>query len=138
MDIRISELVPRHYYLFHKGYFRMKNGKRLKDHHFCTTNPAAIRLLQAEFRKKIAQNPDCKAWTLVPDPETPSEDDTLWCSCPACRAFSAKEQNRMAVNAAAEILEAEMPDAILYYYEADDDSGEEPDISMRANTSSNS
>jgi hypothetical protein len=62
----------------------------------------------------------------------PDQDhEAAWCSCPACRAFSAAEQYRIAVNAVADLLAELAPAAKISLYEAPDgddgDDGDETD-----------
>ena len=128
----LSSLLPRKAFLLHRDYFRMEDGKRKMDHHFCPTNPGALRLIGKEaeklFRAAGEVEPSVrKVFHLWPD----SGAETAWCSCPTCRAFTTQEQNRMAVNAAADILAGLKEDAILTFYENSGDGGKIP---MRKNT----
>ncbi|MDR1575636.1 MAG: hypothetical protein LBS37_06485, partial [Treponema sp.] len=43
--------------------------------------------------------------------------EKTWCACPDCRAFSPLEQNRIAVNSAADVLADLDPRARLSYLE---------------------
>ena len=128
----LSSLIPRKAFFLHRDYFRMEGGKRKMDHHFCPTNPGALRLAGKEaeklFRAAGGVEPSVrKVFHLWPDIGA----ETAWCSCPTCRAFTTQEQNRIAVNAAADILAVLMEDATLTFYES---SGESGKISMRKNT----
>ena len=106
----LSTLVPRSYFLFHRDIFRMESGRRTKAHHFCITNPGTIKLIEEEC-VKIFQAAKAEVFHLWPD------KNARWCSCPSCRAFSAQEQNVMAVNTAADVLLKVNPDARITYYE---------------------
>jgi hypothetical protein len=127
----LSSLLPRNVFLLHRDYFRMEDGKRKMDHHFCPTNPGALKLIGKEaeklFRAAGEVKPSVrKVFHLWPDKGA----ETAWCSCPTCRAFTTQEQNRMGVNAAADILAVLNPDAMITLYE---NSGESGKISIRKN-----
>jgi len=127
----LGSLLPRKAFLFHRDYFRMEDGKRKMDHHFCPTNPGALRLIGKEaeklFRAAGEAEPSArKVFHLWPD----NGAETAWCSCPTCRAFTTQEQNRIAVNAAADILAALNPDAMITFYE---NSSEGEKIPIRKN-----
>ena len=123
----LSSLVPRKAFFLHRDYFRMEDGKRKKDHHFCPTSPGAIRLIGEEAGKLFRSADGIKVFHLWPD----NGAETAWCSCPTCRAFTTQEQCRMGVNAAADVLSAINPDALITFYEKP---GEDGKIPMRKNT----
>jgi len=123
----LSSLIPRKTFLLHRDYFRMEDGKRKKDHHFCPTNPGALKLAGKEAEKLFRAAIEAKVFHLWPDKGA----ETAWCSCPTCRAFTTQEQNRMGVNAAADILAVLKADAMITFYE---NSGEGEKIPMRKNT----
>lgn len=122
----LSSMVPRKYFFFHKDFFRMEEGKRTKEHHFCPTNPGAIGIIGKDGRKLLQAAGDIKIFHLWPD----KGEETTWCACPTCRAFSPPEQNRIAVNAAADVLSDLNPGAYISYYEKPD---ENVKIPMRKN-----
>ncbi|MCL2129524.1 MAG: DUF4838 domain-containing protein [Treponema sp.] len=122
----LSNLVPRNYFFFHRDFFRMVEGRRVKTCHFCPTNPGTIALLGSEAGKYFRAAEDVKVFHLWPDKDA----ETVWCSCPTCRAFSPLEQNRIAVNTAADILAAINPNAFITYFEKPGDGG---NIPLRAN-----
>jgi hypothetical protein len=123
----LSYLVPRKTFFFHRDYFRMEDGKRKKDHHFCPTNPGVIRLIGKEAEKLFRAASEAKVFHLWPDYGA----ETAWCSCPTCRAFTKQEQNRIGVNAAADVLAILNPDALITFFEKSD---EDEKIPMRKNT----
>jgi len=123
----LSYLVPRKAFFFHRDCFRMEDGKRKNDHHFCPTNPGTIRLIGEEAEKIFLAADNVKVFHLWPD----NGAETAWCSCPTCRAFTTQEQNRMGVNAAADILAAINKNALITFYEKP---SEECKINMRKNT----
>jgi hypothetical protein len=110
----LNGLVPRRYFFIKKDIFRMEEGKRTRDHNFCPTNPDTIALLETEARRRFSEYPDVLIFHLWPDRGA----EHLWCSCPSCRAFSREEQNRIAVNTAADVLAKINPEAKISYYEA--------------------
>ena len=69
---------------------------------------------------------EIKVFHLWPDKGA----ETTWCSCPSCRAFTPPEQNRIAVNASADVLSTVNPGAIITYYEKPEEGGKIP---MRKN-----
>jgi hypothetical protein len=121
----------------------MEEGKRTKKYNFCPTNPDTIRILGKEaeriFRYHAAFSHPVKPLKGVNADDVESAvfhlwpdraHEATWCSCPTCRAFSPAEQNRIAVNAAADILAALNPQARISWYET---TGEDGDIAVRSN-----
>jgi hypothetical protein len=122
----LSLLVPRRYFFLHQEMFRMDSGKRDKEHNFCPTDPDTIRLIKSEAEKIFRSYPDITVYHLWPD----LGYEKAWCSCPTCRAFTLEEQNRIAVNAAADTLADINPQGRISYYENPPQKG---DIALRAN-----
>jgi hypothetical protein len=122
----LSFFVPRRYFFINRGIFRMDSGKRRILYNFCPTNPDTIALLTAEAKKCFQSHPDVQVFHLWPD----RFNEMNWCSCPSCRAFTQKEQNRIAVNTAADALKAVNPNAFISFYE---NPGEEGYIPLRDN-----
>ena len=122
----LSSLLPRRHFILHRDYFRMTDGRREKDHHFCPTSPGTIRIAGKEA-EKLFRAADVKTYHLWPDREA----ESAWCSCPSCRAFTPPEQNRIAVNIAADVLSAMNPEATLTYFEK---SSEGIKVPMRKNS----
>ena len=123
----LTSLVPRRYFLLHRDFFRMDDGKRKKDHHFCPTNPDVTRLIAKEGERLFRSVPEAAVIHLWPDKGA----ETAWCSCPTCRAFSSLEQNRIAINAAADALAALNRDTLIFYSEKPGEGGK---IKPRKNT----
>jgi hypothetical protein len=129
----LSLLMPRSLFLFHRDLFRMEEGIRVRKRHFCPTNPAAIVHIREEAAKLFSRaapgmtagfppesaGPPVRVFHLWPD----QGHEETWCACPACRAFSPAEQNRMAVNAAADALAGLDPQARLSCLETGDEPG---------------
>ena len=124
----LSSLLPRRHFLFHRDFFRMEAGRRKKTHHFCPTNPGAIRLIGKEAERLFRAAEGIRVFHLWPDKG--EETARGWCSCPACRAFSSVEQNRISVNIAAYVLAIIDPNASITYFEKP---GEEANIPLRNN-----
>ncbi|MDR1899217.1 MAG: hypothetical protein LBQ55_04340 [Treponema sp.] len=110
----LSLLVPRRYFLLHRDLFRMDGGRRVRRFNFCPTNPQTIALIKKEGKRRfgalLRRHPEIGTFHLWPD-------RGRWCSCPACRAFSRSEQNRMALCAAADVLAELDPAARLSFFE---------------------
>jgi hypothetical protein len=119
----LSLLMPRRLFLFHRGLFRMEQGKRKPDHHFCPTNHETISRIKEQARYLFARAmPEVtvpRVFHLLPD----EGQENTWCACPACRAFNHAEQNLIAVNSAADALASLDTDALLSFF----DYGMEPE-----------
>jgi hypothetical protein len=128
----VSSLLPRRLFLFNRELFRMEEGQRRSDIHFCPTNPKTSTRIGREAARLFANTggmAEPKIFHLLP------EKENSWCSCPACRAFSRREQYLIAVNTAADALAGLFPGALLSYQESKAES-EEPSgkITPRKNT----
>jgi hypothetical protein len=119
-------LVPRKYFFFHRELFRMNEGKRDKKINFCPTSPETIQVISHEARKIFLSHPYTRVFHLWPTRGHERE----WCSCPSCRAFTAEEQNRIAINTVADVLSRVTPSAVLSYCEL---STEQSNIALRNN-----
>jgi hypothetical protein len=122
----LSLLLPRRLFIFRRDCFRMEDGKRRKDFNFCPTNPDTIRILKREAKKYFRACRGVRVFHLWPD----RGNERTWCSCPACRAFTPAEQNRIAVSAAADALSELGGEGVISYYEVP---GEGGDIPLRPN-----
>jgi hypothetical protein len=116
-DRDLSLLLPRRLFFFHRDLFRMQEGRRKRDHHFCPTNPATtfriteqVRLLMGRVLPSVTVP---RVFHLLPD----EGQENKWCACPACRAFNFAEQNLIAVNSAADALVKLDPGAALSFYD---------------------
>jgi len=75
-----NELVPpQAYYQAHPEYFAMVKGQRLPTQ-LCLANPAVLEITVQNLRKKIAQNPTAKYWSVS------QNDNRDYCTCDLCRA----------------------------------------------------
>lgn len=122
----LSLLVPRRLFFFHRDLFRMEEGSRKRQYNFCPTNPGAIAVIKSEGKKYFRAAEGISVFHLWPD----KGREAAWCSCPTCRAFTPAEQNRIAVNAAADALAAVKPEGVISYYEPPGEGGKIP---MRPN-----
>jgi hypothetical protein len=100
-------LVPRRFFLFHRELFRMEGGRRVRDYHFCPTNPELIALLRRRLDRFLGPGRESAVYHFWPD--RGAED--RWCACPACRAFMPREQIRLTVNALAAFIAERDPQA---------------------------
>jgi hypothetical protein len=109
----LSCLLPRRYFFRSPGLFRMEGGRRTLKYNFCATNPETIKIVQKEAEQLFRRHPGTEVFHLWPD----QGQEQRWCACPSCRAFSPAEQNRIAANAAADVLARVAPRARLSFYE---------------------
>jgi hypothetical protein len=80
-----NELVPpTTYYASHPEYFAMVNGKRLPTQ-LCLANSDVLSLAVQNLRKKIAQNPQAKYWSVS------QNDNRDYCTCDQCRSVDSIE-----------------------------------------------
>jgi hypothetical protein len=118
-----SLLLPRRLFLFRRDLFRMEGGRRKLRTHFCPTNHKTTAAITAHanklFARAMREVTVPRIFHLLPD----EGQETAWCACPACRAFSPSEQNLIAVNTAADALAKLDPDALILYH----DFGAEPE-----------
>jgi Domain of unknown function (DUF4838)/Glycosyl hydrolase family 67 N-terminus/F5/8 type C domain len=80
-----NELVPPQvYYQPHPEYFAMVKGARLPTQ-LCLSNPAVLEITVQNLRKKIAQNPSAKYWSVS------QNDNRDYCTCDKCKALDERE-----------------------------------------------
>ena len=125
-------LLPKKLFLSDRELFRMEQGRRKPDHHFCPTNPKTISIIMKNahdlFLNVYQKVTPPRIFHLLPD----NMHEDTWCSCPPCRAFSPAEQYLIAVNTAADALVKIDNEARILYVDFDT----EPDaegISPKAN-----
>ena len=113
----LSLLLPKRLFLFHRDLFRMEQGKRKPSPNFCPTNPDTTNIIKEKVKNLFAHSMQIvtapRIFHLLPD----RGQETIWCACPACRAFSPAEQNIIAVNSSADVLASLDPDARLSYFD---------------------
>ncbi|MDR1072197.1 MAG: hypothetical protein LBL45_00775 [Treponema sp.] len=130
--------LARHSLFLHKEMFRMTDGKRDRSVNFCPTAPETIKILQKEAKKLFLRCKNIEVYHLRADRleekgvsgDLKNGESNAWCSCPTCRAFTPDEQNRIAVNAVADVLLSIRPDAKISFYEP---LSEKNDIAVRPN-----
>jgi hypothetical protein len=136
-------LVPRRHFFLRRDLFRMEGGKRRGDHHFCPTNPEAITLIKQRMtalleQRRKRQGPhntgpeNRRIYHLWPDRGA----EHLWCACPACRAFSPREQVRLVLNTAAAVTAERDPQALISCREEENPAEQLPgssEITLRPN-----
>jgi len=115
----LSLLLPRRLFLFNKGLFRMEQGKRKMNNHFCPTNPKTTAIITRRAKRLFSRamhktSPD-RIFHLLPDEGC----ENVWCQCPPCRAFRPVDQYLIGVNAAADALAKLDPQAKLAYVDFD-------------------
>ena len=80
-----NELVPPQiYFQSHPEYFAMIKGARLPTQ-LCLSNPAVLEITVQNLRKKIAQNPAAKYWSVS------QNDNRNYCTCDSCKALDERE-----------------------------------------------
>ena len=80
-----NELVPpKLYYDAHPEYFAMVKGKRIPTQ-LCLSNRAVLDITIQNLRKKIAQNPAAKYWSVS------QNDNKDYCTCDSCKAIDERE-----------------------------------------------
>ena len=106
-------LPPEKHFDAHPEYFSLVKGKRLKLHsQLCLTNPDVLRIVTSNVLERIRKDPGAKFYGV-------SQNDWYhFCECPACKAVDDEEGSHAGtmirfVNAIAEAVEKEFPDAII-------------------------
>jgi hypothetical protein len=122
----LSWFLPRSNFKRNKDMFRLDDGQRDRDHNFCPTNSDTLKAAKAQASKLFRAYPNTSVFHLWPS----YGYERRWCACPTCRAFSIEEQNRIAVNAIADVLNVMNPTARISYFE---DSTMKKDIAVRKN-----
>ncbi|MEI6900382.1 MAG: DUF4838 domain-containing protein [Bacteroidota bacterium] len=79
-----SLVSPDQYFDQHPEYFALMAGKRGKTQ-LCLTNPDVLKITIEELRKRMADKPGAKYWSV-------SQMDTYgYCECPKCKAINQRE-----------------------------------------------
>ena len=104
---------PDIYFDAHPEYFSMVKGKRVKDHtQLCLTNPDVLDIVTSNVLDRIRKDPSARFYGV-------SQNDWYnYCECPACKAIDDEEESHAGtmvrfVNAVAERVEKEFPDAVI-------------------------
>ncbi len=104
----MSEMLPRELFEKRPELFRMFQpedfgGKRMNDSNFCANHPAAKRIVQENFRKKIRGMKGVYAVHSWAD-DLPAGG---WCLCPLCRSYTPTDQSMIAMRHFAEVIAQE-------------------------------
>ena len=106
-------LPPDKYFDAHPEYFSMVKGRRMRDRtQLCLTNPDVVRIVTSNVLERIRKDPGAKFYGV-------SQNDWYnFCECPNCKAVDDEEGSHAGtmirfVNAIAEAVEEEFPDAII-------------------------
>ncbi len=106
-------MPPDEFFDAHPEYFSFENGKRVKHpSQLCLTNPDVLRIVTERVLERIRKDPGAKFYGV-------SQNDWLhYCQCDACKAIDEEEESHAGtmirfVNAVAERVEKEFPDAII-------------------------
>lgn len=112
-----NELVPPEiYYDEHPEYFSLVNGERLRTRtQLCLTNEGAFQAARRTLRKWIAENPDCKVFSVA------QNDWDNHCTCPECSKLDEQYGTPAAtmitfVNRLADDIKEDYPDVLLHTF----------------------
>jgi alpha-L-fucosidase len=76
---------PEKYFDAHPEYFSLLKEHRTPDCQLCLTNPDVFRIVVAELRARMRENPKARFWSV-------SQNDTYCpCECAACQAIDSAE-----------------------------------------------
>ena len=106
-------MPPDEFFDAHPEYFSMENGVRVKNpSQLCLTNPDVLRIVTERVLQRIRKDPGAKFYGV-------SQNDWYhYCQCPNCKAVDDEEESHAGtmirfVNAVAEAVEKEFPDAVI-------------------------
>ena len=106
-------LSPKDHFDSHPEYFSMVKGRRIRERtQLCLTNPDVLRIVTSNVLARIRKDPGAKFYGV-------SQNDWYnFCECPNCKAVDDEEGSHAGtmvrfVNAIAEAVEKEFPDAII-------------------------
>jgi hypothetical protein len=91
--------------------FREENGRRTKQYSFCPSSEAGMKIIRQNARAYFAERPDYDVYHVWAD-DIPGGG---WCSCAQCAGYSASDQLLLAVNALAEVLADQNPQAEIAF-----------------------
>ncbi len=107
---------PEKWFDTHPEYFSLVGGKRRREHsQLCLTNPDVLRLCIAGVKRWIAENPDCRIFSVA------QNDWYGNCECENCRAIDQQEGSSAGsliafVNAVADAIAPEHPNVMLHTF----------------------
>ncbi|MBP5543133.1 MAG: DUF4838 domain-containing protein [Kiritimatiellae bacterium] len=109
-----EQLLPqKDYFDEHPEYFSMIDGKRVRGRtQLCLTNPDVLRIVTSNVLECIRRDPGAKFYGVS------QSDNHMHCRCPECKAVDDEEGSHAGtmvrfVNAVAEAVEREFPDAVI-------------------------
>ena len=112
-------LPPDKYFAKHPEYYCMVEGKRTLGGSRrgggwqpCLSNPDVLRIVTSNLLERIRKDPGARFYGVS------QMDNDNWCDCPDCRAIDKEEGSHAGtvirfVNAVAEAVEKEFPDAVV-------------------------
>ena len=112
-------LPPDKYFATHPEYYCMVDGKRTLGGSRrggrwqpCLSNPDVLRIVTSNLLELIRKDPGARFYGVS------QMDNDNWCDCPDCRAIDEEEESLAGtvirfVNAVAEAVEREFPDAVV-------------------------
>ncbi len=112
-------LPPRDYFAEHPEYYCMLDGKRSTNGpprgtswQPCLTNPDVLRIVTSNVLERIRHDPTARFYGVS------QQDHGNVCQCPDCKAVNDEEKSQAGtlfrfVNAVAEEVEKEFPDAVI-------------------------
>ncbi len=108
-----SLLSPDAYFDAHPEYFSMVNGERRPKSQLCLTNPEVLEIVTERVRALLSDAPENRRIVSITQMDWP-----FWCECPKCAALDEREGSHAGtlihfVNAVAEAIEPEFPDALI-------------------------
>ena len=109
-----DKLLPaKEHFAAHPEYFSLVKGRRVRDRtQLCLTNPDVLRIVTSNVLERIRRDPGARFYGV-------SQNDWYnYCECPSCKAVDDEEGSHAGtmirfVNAIAEAVEKEFPDAII-------------------------
>jgi len=108
----LGGLVPeREFFAKHPEYYALRKGRR-RTAQLCLTNPDVLRIVTERLLERIRKDPGAKFYGVS------QNDNQKYCQCPKCAAIDAEEESHAGtmvrfINAVAERVEKEFPDAIV-------------------------
>jgi len=109
-------LPPQDYFAEHPEYYSLVDGKRLGERtQLCLTNPDVLRLVIEKVEEWIAENPDCRVFSVA------QNDWYNYCTCPSCAAIDEAEGSPAGtmitfVNKVAEAIEKKHPNVLIHTF----------------------
>ena len=106
-------MPPDEFFASHPEYFSLEGGRRVKNpSQLCLTNPDVVRIVAERVLERIRRDPGAKFYGVS------QNDWKHYCQCERCKAVDEEEGSHSGtlarfVNAIAEAVEKEFPDALI-------------------------